>query len=128
MFYPVGGSWDKSETVMYVNTRAKSGGAHAIDDAVQRDIDDMHAHGSPASKAAKVGEVKLHDGRVAEIYEYTGDAWGHCEHTALVAEAKGINAVVISRALAEGAGGPALPAFGQLVQSYRFMGAFKLTK
>jgi hypothetical protein len=120
VFYPVGGSWGASATVMYINTRPKTNDAHGIDDVVKADIDDMHAHGSPGSKAAKIGEVKLRDGRVAEIYEYTGDAWGNFERTALIAEAKGINAVVLS-ARSQKAMEAALPAFGQLVASYRFM-------
>ena len=127
VFYPVGESWDKSETVMYVNTRPKPRDAHGIEDAVKIDIDDMHAHGSSGSKAAKIGEVKLRDGRSAVIYEYTGDAGGNFERTAFVMEAKGIDAVVIS-ARSRKALDAALPAFDRLVASYQFMGPFKLEK
>ena len=127
VFYPVGSSWKESPVVFYVNTRERTAKIGNAQDAADADMADEHAKGSPKAKAEKIGEVKLKGGRVASIWEYTGDQWGNFERTAFVVEEKGISAMVMS-ARTKAEMDRANPAFEKLVSSYEFMGTAKVGK
>ena len=127
VFYPKGGAWGESPVVFYVNTRERTAKVASAQDAADADMADERKNGSPKAKAVKIKEVKLKGGRVASIWEYTGDQWGNYERTAFVVEGKGISAVVMSaRTKAEMDG--ANPAFEALVASYEYIGTAKIEK
>jgi hypothetical protein len=96
-------------------------------DAVNDDMADFHRKGSANSKAEKIKDMKLKQGRTASIWQYTEDPWGNYERTAFVVEAKGISCIVISARTKKEMDG-AIPAFERLVESYDYMGPVTITK
>jgi len=127
VFYPTGSTWKDSAVVFYVNTKEKSDKMRNAQDAVNDDMTDFHRNGSPNSKAEKVKEIKLKNGRIASIWQYTGDQWGNYERTAFVVEDQGISAIVMSAHTQKDMDG-AIPAFEKLVSSYEYMGTVKIEK
>ena len=127
VFYPTGSSWEGSDVVFYVNTRAKTAAIQSAADAARDDMAEMHHDGSPHSRAEKIKEVKLKLGRTAEIWEYTGDQWGNYERIAFVVEKEGLSCIVLTARTKKEMDG-AIPAFEQVVASYDYFGTVKITK
>jgi hypothetical protein len=121
VFYRKGSSWADGDAVFYANTRPKPVKGSVFESVVNADIEDMRKHGSPNSKARLMKELKLKDGRVAQIWEYVGDKWSNVELTALVEEKEGVSAMVLSARSQKALDG-AEADFEKLINSYRYAG------
>jgi hypothetical protein len=127
VFYPVGSNWKDSHVVFYVNTWKKTGEIHTPGEVAQNDVATFRRDGSPGSHVEKIKELKLSHGRVASIWQYTGDRWSNYERSAFVSERDVINVVVLT-ARTEKEMDDARPAFEQLVSSYEYMGKVEFKK
>ena len=121
VFYPKGGSWEKSVVVAYARAIPRTKEINSADDAAKQVIADFHAQGSPKYDGQRVRTIKVGEKGEAVIYHFSGDKWGNSEAVAYFVEAKTINFVVMNSRKRK-AFEAALPAFEQLVASYRFMG------
>ncbi len=125
VFYPVGSNWKDSAVVFYVNTRGLTDKIHSPADVAADDIATTHKQGFNRVQAKKIEDIKLSHGRIASVWQYTGDQWGNYERSAFVQETGVINAIVMS-ARTEQDMKRALPAFRQLVSSYEYLGDVKI--
>jgi hypothetical protein len=118
VFYPKGSTFADAEAVMYVNT-AKRENQEKLDDFIARDLAELRK-GSPNAKAEKRKPLDTAEGRRAEVWAIAGDQWGNRESIAFLAEDTVFVTLVLTARTAD-AYKASLPAFGQLVKSYKFI-------
>jgi hypothetical protein len=119
VFYPAGSTWVASDTVMYVNTLARS-----VEPSLEAFIADDVAQEREESPNLQVraGEpIRLSDGKSARVNLLTGDKWGNFESVAYIDSPSDYVAVVLT-SKSEAAYKSAQAAFVELVKSYRVLG------
>jgi hypothetical protein len=101
-FYPSGGSWADSQTVMYARVAKPRSKTKSVEAQVEQTLADFRDNGSPGIKATKVGNVKGAAGATGELYQFTGDQWNNTELVAYFAGRETVNFFVMtSRAPAD---------------------------
>ena len=117
VFYPKGSSWDAGAVVMYSNASALKG--RTSEQAIQDDFNEL-AQKSAKLKMEDAGTITTKDNKQAIVKYFKGDNWGNVEATAYVVEPKTVANIVLTARNKE-AFEKSLPAFRQLVGSYRFI-------
>ena len=118
VFYPKGSTFADAEAVMYVNT-ARREKQEKLDDFIARDLEALRKE-SPGAKAEKRKPIDTAEGRRAEVWAIAGDKWNNQEAIAFLAEDTVFVTLVLTARTAD-AYKASLPAFGQLVRSYKFI-------
>lgn len=114
VFYPKGETWAKSSVIVYGKTAL----AKTIEQQVSDTIQQFHTSGSPNYKGEKKEEFKLADGKVAEVYHYSGDQWGNYEAAAYIKEIDTINFLIFN-SRTEANFTKNIDSFYQIVKSYK---------
>lgn len=118
VFYPVGSSWNKTKVLMYVNGATKSDG-DTLEKFIERDVAAYLKH-SPDLKVADGEPPAVYDNRKVIAKRFSGDRAGSHEFVAYVEEDRVVVVIVLhARTLKDV--DDALPAFRELVSSYRFI-------
>jgi hypothetical protein len=120
VFYPKGGSWEKSPVVAYARSRPRTQKVLSIEDAVKFLTETFHNEGFNKYQAEYVKTIRTDAGKDAVIYHFSGDKWGDYEATAYFLEGKTIDFVTLS-ARNEKDFRDSLPAFEKLATSYTFL-------
>ena len=120
VFYPVGSSWKDSHVVAYVRVRPKDHRIQSVQDLVEDTLNDFRTSGSPRIRATKAPPLHTKRGREAQVYHFTGDAWGNYEAVAYFEEPKTINFIVLNARTKE-AFERSLPSLQGLVHEYFLM-------
>lgn len=119
--YPKGGSWENSETVVYVNAtpKGKKKGSRNLAEMVAFDIEQHKARNPKIT--IKEGEKFLHSGRkIASKYFFNGEGQGGFEAVAYIDEPKaGVFIVMNSRT--EAGFNKSLPALRAFVENYHLI-------
>lgn len=118
VFYPAGGSWARSDVVMYVNT-ATRGPDETLDGFIGGELARSRER-SPDLIATPVDSLATLRGRATTVRQLTGDRWGNHEAIAYLDEEKVFVMFVLSakyRSLYDGS----YDAFRELVGSYDFL-------
>jgi hypothetical protein len=118
VFYPEGGSWKESKAVMYVNGAGKSAD-DTLEKFVERDVAGYREH-SPGLKVADDEALPVGGKEKVLVKRFSGDRGGSYEAVAYVEESKVVVTIVL-HARTQKDFDDALPAFRQLVSSYRFL-------
>jgi hypothetical protein len=118
VFFPMGSTFAEASAVLYVNTAAREKGQR-LQEFIARDIEGMRK-GSPGVKVEKGRALETADGKRAEVRTFTGDKWGNRESIAFLAEESIFVTIVLTARTAESYEA-ALPAFADLVGSYKFV-------
>jgi len=118
VFFPMGSTFAEASAVLYVNTAKREKGQR-LEDFIARDVDGMRKE-SPGVKVEKGRALETADRKRAEVRTFTGDKWGNRESIAFVAEQSIFVTIVLTARTAESYQA-ALPAFADLVGSYRFV-------
>ena len=119
VFYPVGSTWATSETVMYVNTLARSIEPN-LEAFIAEDVAQERAE-SPSLQVRAGEPIRLSDGKSARVNLLTGDKWGNIESVAYIDTPSDYVAIVLT-SKTEAAYKSAQAAFIELVKSYRVLG------
>jgi hypothetical protein len=118
VFYPEGGSWKGSKAVMYVNGAGKSAD-DTLEKFIERDVAGYREH-SPGLRVSD-GEAPPLAGKERVIVKgFSGDRGGAFEAVAYVEESKVVVTLVLHARTPQDFA-DAMPAFRQLVSSYRFL-------
>ena len=118
VFYPEGGSWKGSKAVMYVNGAAKPAD-DTLEKFVERDVAGYREH-SPGLKVADDEALPVGGKERVLVKRFSGDRGGSYEAVAYVEESK-VVVIIVLHARTPKDFDDALPAFRQLVSSYRFL-------
>jgi hypothetical protein len=118
VFYPMGSTFAEASAVLYVNTATREKGQR-LEDFIARDVAGMRKD-SPAVKVEKGRALETGDRKRAEVRTFIGDKWGNRESIAFLAEDSIFVTIVLTARTAESYKA-ALPAFADLVGSYRFV-------
>jgi hypothetical protein len=118
VFFPMGSSFAEASAVLYVNTATREKGQR-LEDFIARDVDGMRKE-SPGVKIEKGRALETADRKRAEVRNFTGDKWGNRESIAFLAEESIFVTIVLTARTAESYKA-ALPAFADLVGSYKFV-------
>jgi hypothetical protein len=118
VFYPRGSSFGESSAVLYVNTASRPR-QQKLEEFIARDLEGLRKD-SPDVKVEKGQPIETADGKRAEVRRLTSDRWGNFESLAFVAE-DAVFVTFVLTARTEAAYRGALPAFEDLVRSYRFL-------
>ena len=86
VFYPRGGSWEKSPVTMYVNTANPSPG-DTLEDFIKADFEQMKK-GSPGIVMKTGSSIETSKNKVAAVRYFTGDKWDNYEAVAYLQEKK----------------------------------------
>lgn len=125
-FYPEGETWKTSPSVAYARARTRTAQVSSAEDQVRETVREFHEAGSPNYKAEKSADIEA-EGKKAAVYHFSGDKWGNSEAVAYFVEDKTINFIVFN-ARDDATFRKYLPAFGELVKSYRYIGDKSETK
>lgn len=96
VFYPLGGSWAHSPTVIYARIADRDGAVRTIEDKVKDTLRDFRSNGSPHIKAQRIGPITSKSGAKGELYKYSGDQWGNDELVAYFLGPHTINLFVMT--------------------------------
>ncbi len=118
VFFPMGSTFAEASAVLYVNTAAREK-AQRLEDFIARDVAGMRKD-SPGVKVEKGRAIETADKKRAEVRTFTGDKWGNRESIAFLAEESIFVTIVLTARTAESYKA-ALPAFADLVGSYKFV-------
>jgi hypothetical protein len=118
VFYPRDSSFADAPAVLYVNTAPRLR-QEKLEDFVVRDVEGIRKE-SPGVKAEKGAPLVTADGKRAEVRFLTGDRFGNVESIAFVVE-DALFVTIVLTARNPDAHRSALPAFEDLVRSYRFV-------
>jgi hypothetical protein len=118
VLYPTGSSWQDSNVVMYINTASKAGDP-TLEGLIKGDLERQRKE-SPSLTIAPGEPLALQDGTKARVNHFSGDKWGNHESVAYI-EAPTVWVMVVLSSRDEPAYKAALPAFGELVKSYKFL-------
>ena len=118
VFFPMGSTFAEASAVLYVNTAAREKGQRLVD-FIARDVEGMRKD-SPGVKVEKGRAIETADKKRAEVRTFTGDKWGNRESIAFLAEDAIFVTIVLTARTAESYKA-ALPAFADLVRSYKFV-------
>ncbi len=119
VFYPKGGSWNNSNTVMYANTASKSSeGNETIEKLIEYDLENFKKRGALVVKDTTI-TLERSDNKA--ILKYFDDSnYGNYEIVAYIDEEKIVALIVLSsRDKAEFS--EAIPKFIELLNSYVFV-------
>jgi hypothetical protein len=125
VFYPVGKSWTNSPTVMYANVYLKKDQkAENAATVAAKDIADFRKHSGKLNvldaDPLPLGDPANDQPRKALVKYFSGDDFGNFEAVAYINESSVVVMLVLS-ARKEDEFKKALPAFAELVRSYRFL-------
>jgi hypothetical protein len=118
VFYPEGGSWKESKAVMYVRAAGKTDD-DTLEKFVERDVAGYREH-SPGLKVADDEALPVSGKERVLVKRFSGDRGGSYEAVAYVEESK-VVVIIVLHARSSKDFDDALPAFRQLVSSYRFL-------
>lgn len=118
VFYPKGGSWADSPSVMYSRIQPKKGKTFA--EAIQWDIDYMKKQSPMIQVTMQEPIIYGKDKKKAEVRYLTGEHDRNLEAVAYLEEAKWVVLIVLT-ARNEQTFKESLPAFKELVESYRYL-------
>ena len=121
VFYREGETWRDAEAFMYVNTAAPDRGDSAHAEAVARRDSLKFVTDNPLIMITEADPILLQNGNHAIVRHFTGDVYGNYEAAVYVPE-KTITPIFILSARSLIAFEEALPAFEQLVRSYKWLG------
>ena len=77
VFYKKGGSWEKSESVMYANTASlESGEQKSLDELIRYDIEHFKKNYSDI-ETKKGKDLKINEKITAKIYYFSGKSYGN---------------------------------------------------
>ena len=96
VFYPIDFAWNNSPVIAYGRSVTKTKTLRTIADQVKDTIDAFHREGSPKYRSQAGELLKLHNGRTAQIYYFSGDQWGNYEAVGYIEEEKTINFLVFN--------------------------------
>jgi hypothetical protein len=116
VFYPVGSSWTESKAVMYVNAAPKS---ETLEKFIEGDVAEFRKN-APGLKVTDDETPTLAGKEKGVVKRFSDDESGSHEAVAYVEESKVVVMVVLT-ARTRKEFESALPAFRQLVSSYRFI-------
>ncbi len=116
-FYPKGSSWSDGDVVMYSNAAARDN--KTPEQAIEDDYKELKKKSSKL-KIEDGGTLTTRDKKQAVVKYFKGDKWGNTEAVGYVVEPTVVANIVMSARTAE-AFEASLPAFRQLVASYRFV-------
>lgn len=121
VFYHSSKTWDTALARMYVNTSAPDSGMTADPLARARADSIKFVHDNPGIRITVADTIRISDEIYAIVRHFAGDRYGNFEAVAYVAE-KTITPQIVLTCQTEEAFNEALPAFKQLVRSYRWIG------
>jgi hypothetical protein len=121
VFYPAGETWGDTEAFMYVNTVGPGEGDTASVAVAARNDSMKFVADNPGITITVGDPITLPDGRQAIVRYFTGDRFGNYEAAAYVPEKK-ITPIFILSSRTVNAFERALPAFRELVRSYKWVG------
>ncbi len=121
VFYPEGETWREAEAFMYVNTVGPARGDTASVEVAARNDSLKFVADNPGITITEADPILLQTGSYAIVRHFTGDVYGNYEAAAYVPE-KTITPIFILSARSLVAFLEALPAFEQLVRSYKWLG------
>lgn len=118
VFYPEGSSWQNASAIMYVNV-AQRKAKDELDSFITADLEKFRK-GSQDLQATPGVAIETADKKLAQVRHLSGDEWGNSEAVAYVQENTVFVMIVLSgRTLPSYQA--ALPAFTELVKSYKLM-------
>lgn len=118
-FYPKGSSWADGAAVMYSSADAIRG--RTLDQAIEDDYNALRKK-SPKLAMEDGGTLSTKDNKQAQIRYFKNDKWGNYEACGYVLEPTVVANIVLTARNKE-AFEQSLPAFKQLLGSYRFVTA-----
>jgi hypothetical protein len=118
VLYPTGSSWRDSNVVMYINTASKAEDP-TLEGLIKGDLERQRKE-SPSLTITPGEPLALPDGPKALVNHFSGDKWGNHESVAYI-EAPTVWVMVVLSSRDEPAYKAALPAFSDLVKSYKFL-------
>jgi hypothetical protein len=124
VFYPEGSSWANGTVVMYTNVGSKDAN-QTVDGFILGDINQFKRE-SPNIKITDADAVTLEKGKKALVRYFTGDANGNFEAVGYIDEPKVVLMVVLTSRNKKDFDS-ALPAFHDLLKSYRFISSDVVT-
>jgi hypothetical protein len=116
VLYPTGASWGKSDAAMYANAAPKAS-EPTLRGLIEGDLRRQRAE-SPGLTVTAGEPLRLADGTSVPVNRLTGDKWKNFESIAYL-EAPKVWLMLVLSAKSEAAHRRALPAFAELVRSYR---------
>ena len=116
VFYRVGESWRGADAVMYVST--SQGGV----DSVMRQDSLRFVTRYPGLRVTARASILTIDSVTVSVRQFVGDSSGNVEAVAYVPEAT-VTPIIVLTARTRQSFESALPAFAELVRSYRFISA-----
>lgn len=119
VFYPDGERWAKSPAVMYCQVVGR--GKEIADVRAMVDYDqNRYRNSSPTATVAEQSAMQVNGGKSVLVRRFSGGAKGTIEQVAYIEERTVIVMIILSCRNSE-AFDTSLAAFGQLVNSYRFL-------
>lgn len=117
ILYPKGETWKDSPVVIYGKSASKEQ-APSIEKQIDNTLKIFHnEYKSPNYKAEKKESIKLQNGKIAEIYYFSGDRFGNYEAGGYIEEDESINFLIMS-ARNEKAFKSSIIGFYEIVSSY----------
>ena len=121
VFYHSSKTWGTAQARMYVNTSAPDSGKTADPLARAQADSIMFVHDNPGIRITVADTIRISDKTYAIVRHFAGDRYGNFEAIAYIAEKTIIPQIVLTCRTKE-AFDEALPAFKQLVRSYKWLG------
>jgi hypothetical protein len=121
VFYPKGGSWADSATVMYANTGPPLRPDESIDSYIADALREFRANVGPGLREQAAEPLKTRDGKLAHVRLLSGDQWNNLETVVYIPE-RHATVILVLTSKSEPSYEASQDAFTQLVQSYEFLG------
>jgi hypothetical protein len=118
VFYPEGSSWKNARAAMYANTTRRQAGT-SLESFIAEDWQRFKENGADVKVFAAPPEATA-DNKEAQIRYFSGDKWDNREAVAYIEEDEVFVVLALTSRTPESFN-MALPAFRQLVKSYKFL-------
>ena len=120
VFYKIGDSWDKAETVMYTNTASLKDKAHkTLEQLIKYDLDNFKKEYFDI-EIIDAQDIVIKENVIAKVKYLSGKSYGNYESIAYINGSKTGVMIVMSARTKQGFD-DSLRAFESLVKSYLFM-------
>lgn len=94
-FYPKGETWSDSPVIIYGRAIPTTEAAN-VQSQVERTVNDFRKTGNPKYSSEAQAPLALSNGKMAELYHFSGDQWGNYEAVAYFPETDTINFLVFN--------------------------------